>query len=122
VSECQTVERKVTIELVYSLCETHGHPLMHETHVEHNGISVENIAPDLLSIIEQLLAARYGSDPTTTLYEHLNRDWSGAEGDGWKLDASEQQRFANMVANQLLQKIVRERRYARVAGFVIADD
>lgn len=119
--DCKSVQRKVVIELDFSICETHGNAVMHETHIDHDGINVEDIVPNVLSILEQLLAARYAGDDTTSLHAYINRDWDEV-AEGWKLDAPESQRLANMVANQLLQKVVRERKYARTATFTVGND
>lgn len=114
---CQRENRDVIIQIALDYCNDHEESAIKGVYFDSAHVPIEQVVPALLSVIEQIIAAKYASDPTTA----LGRLVRGEYPDG-KLDATEQPRLANYIANRILSMAVQERNYAQVAQFHLTPD
>lgn len=108
---CEQTHHNATVTIAFSQCAEHGHPRIEGVLVDPDGITPEPVIRGLISVTEQLIAARFATT------EGPLRDLLTADYDGEPMDNTEQHRLASMIANQLLMMTVRERSYAQAAEF-----
>lgn len=113
---CQPDDKSVTIMMQFAHCATHQGAVIQGVAMELDGLSPEQVVPDLLGVIENLLAVHYASQPEGAL-----RSLVEATYDDGPLDATERQRLANMVAHQLVLQTVSKHAYAKAARFELLE-
>jgi hypothetical protein len=113
---CQPSDKNITILMNFAHCATHESVKIQGVAMELDGLSPEQVVPDLLGVIENLIAVHYASKPDSALHELIEAKYE----DG-PLDATERQRLANMVAHQLLLQTVSKHAYAKSARFELMD-
>lgn len=111
-SECERIERKVSLTLEYVGCAEHGHMEASDATLSSGGIDPFQVADDALSVLEESVAFRLMEEQAITNLLSYQYEWA------WSSEVEElpdraKKRVAKLLAQQFLLSRVAGRGYQR---------